>query len=338
MISISRRFVCRCVPVWLFVVHAGAALAATDQDDAARAAARAAGREGIAALESGDLPTAVDRLSRAYDIVRVPTLGLWYARALAKSGRLVEAAERYYEVTRLELSEGIVRDQQQAQADAKSELLALQPRIPVLTLTVRGAAKGCEVILDGNRVPEKLLGLATPINPGSHRIQAKQGKLMDEQTVELNEGDKRSVELNLTASTSLPDAASATAVATSPQPNPPTSSAATSRGSTQRTIGWITLGVGGVATTAGVVTGILGISKRRQLDDSNHCVNTTCSSEEHGQLDTYNRLRTLSTVGFVVGATGLAAGAALLLTAPKPNEPRVSAWIGVGHVGFKGTF
>jgi hypothetical protein len=339
-----RQPVACSVTVLLLLLCAKTTLAATEQEDAARAAARSAGVEGVSALERGDLVTAVDRLSRAYDVVKVPTLGLWYARALVKSGRLVEAAERYGEVTRLEVTEGKLKDQQQAQADAASELAALQRRIPTMTLTVLGATKDCEVSIDGNRLPAKLLGLTTPINPGTHRVQAKQGSLSDEQSVVLNEGDKRSIELKLSASqavaTPIPAPAPAVPAGSeaSKQGAAPTSAATSSKGSTQKTIGWITLGLGGVATTAGIVTGILGMSKRSQLDDSQHCIDTTCSSEEHGLLNSYNQMRSLSTVGFVVGAVGLAAGTTLLLTAPKPNEAGMSAWIGVGRVALQGNF
>ena len=40
--------------------------------------------------EKGDYAPALDRLNRAYQVVRAPTLCLWLARALAKNGKLVE--------------------------------------------------------------------------------------------------------------------------------------------------------------------------------------------------------------------------------------------------------
>jgi len=46
---------------------------------------------------------ASSRLEKAYVLLNVPSLGLWSARALAKRSLLVEAANRYYEVTSLQL-------------------------------------------------------------------------------------------------------------------------------------------------------------------------------------------------------------------------------------------
>jgi hypothetical protein len=46
-------------------------------DSAARGAARSLGYEGIVAYQAGDIPTAVDRLERAYQVLRVPSLALW---------------------------------------------------------------------------------------------------------------------------------------------------------------------------------------------------------------------------------------------------------------------
>ena len=98
-------------------------------DDRARGAARTLAEDGVTALQNGDATSAVDKLERAYQIIRLPTVGLWSARALVKSGRLVSAAERYVEVTRWS---GGTADpkQEQAKGDAARERDELLPRIP----------------------------------------------------------------------------------------------------------------------------------------------------------------------------------------------------------------
>jgi len=321
-------------------------MAGNTQRDAARAAARSAGYEGVQAYQSGDMAVAVDKLGRAFDVVKMPTLGLWYARALAKNGNLVEASERYGEVMRLEVTEGKVKEQKQAQADATSELETLKPKIPTLTLTVSGASDDCQVTLDGNAIPTELLGMATPINPGTHRLQAKQGGETVEETLTIAEGDKKAVALKLKPSkkaplTGAPAAASkldsGARLGTAGIDFRPSSNTKP-QGSTQKTIGWITLGVGGVATVVGAVTGILVVKKRGQLDGSNNCPGTVCTSNERAQVDSYNQMRTLSTVGFVAGAVGLGVGTTLLLTTPKPKKAGMSAWLGIGSVGVTGSY
>jgi hypothetical protein len=92
--------------------------------------------------------------------------------------------------------------------------------------------------------------------------------------------------------------------------------------------------VGGVATAAGILV----LAKRGQLDDSNNCKGTVCTGAERDRLDSYNQMRTMSTIGFVVGAVGIGVGTTLLLTAPKPREAGVSAWLGIGSVGVTGSF
>ncbi|HEY4159182.1 MAG TPA: tetratricopeptide repeat protein, partial [Polyangiaceae bacterium] len=64
-------------------------------DDATRSAARNLASAGVQAYQANDYPAARDKLERAYQVLRAPSLGLWSARALVKVGALVEAGERY---------------------------------------------------------------------------------------------------------------------------------------------------------------------------------------------------------------------------------------------------
>jgi Tfp pilus assembly protein PilF len=116
-------------------------------DEGSLAAARALGREGLDALDKKDFATALDRLQRAYQVVKAPSLAPWSARALEKNGKLVEAAERYLEATRLEATSGDLATQKQARIDAASEREALLPRIPQLTL--HAPSSDVEVAIDG---------------------------------------------------------------------------------------------------------------------------------------------------------------------------------------------
>ncbi|HMA94570.1 MAG TPA: hypothetical protein VKP30_17890 [Polyangiaceae bacterium] len=315
---------------------------AAGADDASRAAARTAGYEGIRAYQGGDFNLAVDKLDRAFGVVKVPTLGLWYARALVKVGKLVEASERYREVVRLEVTEGKIKEQKKAQAEAVEELEALQAKIPALTITVQNVTENTEILLDGNPVAQKLLGLATPANPGAHRVSAKQDTQSVERTVTLSEGDKKSVELKLKPAAKGNERASSAIESDRPEheqrePHMPPARPAPS-GGTQKTFGWIGLGLGGVATIAGSVAGVLAMSKRKQLDDSQYCTGTVCEAEVDDQRLSYNRMRTLSAAGFIVGVVGVGVGTTLLLTTPKPKENQVGVWLGVASVGLKGNF
>src|SRR6185369_14754613 len=68
---------------------------ADDIDPSARSAARSLGYAGVEAFERREYGPALDKLEKAFAVLRVPSIGLWSARALARLGRLVQASERY---------------------------------------------------------------------------------------------------------------------------------------------------------------------------------------------------------------------------------------------------
>jgi len=92
--------------------------------DDSRDQARTLGYEGIDAYEAGRFDEADAKLSAAYRLLTVPSLGLWSARALMRLGKRAEAEQRYREVLALPLDTGDVAVQQAAQRDAERELNA----------------------------------------------------------------------------------------------------------------------------------------------------------------------------------------------------------------------
>jgi hypothetical protein len=99
------------------------------------------------------------------------------------------------------------------------------------------------------------------------------------------------------------------------------------------------LGVGGAGLLFGSVTGLVVLSKKSALEDDG-CVDARCYGDQADDVDSYNSMRTLSTVGFVVGGLGAAAGAALLLTAPSEEQTGAALrpWVSVGAAGVAGRF
>ncbi len=314
------------------------------EDAATTAAARATGYEGAQAYEQGDFITAADKLGRAFEVAKVPTLGLWHARALEKCGRLVEAAARYTETIEVPVKTGKIKEQKQAQAEAADELAKLRPRIPTLTIIAKGSTDGVELTIDDIVLPITLLGSKHPTNPGVHQVKATRGDRVLHKDITLTEGEKQSLELDLTGLDSPPATpASLPVPVVAPQPGPTATSVALARPAeprkVQKTVAWVVLGVGGVATITGMITGLMVKSKKDQLDASGDCEGTECFATQRDLRESYNSLRTVSTVSFVIGAVGLGAGTALLVTTPKPKEKsQTTAWIGLGAVGVKGSF
>jgi hypothetical protein len=293
------------------------------QSDAARITAREIAKAGLAAFDNGQYEEAFAKLAQAYEIVHVPTLRLYMARAAARLGKLIEASELYLQATRLQVTEGDIAGQHQAQIEAADERVALLPRIPKLVVVVTGVPVGAvEVTLDGQRVPPALFQPGQLANPGQHEVVARHG---NEQTVQhLVLAEK---ELHTCTFAFRPGPAAAGAATTPTGP------------STGRTLGWVGIGVGGAGLLFGGIAGLVAVSKRSSLN-AGGCVNNHCYSDQRGDVDSYQTLRILSTVGFTVGVIGGAGGMALLTTqrSQQAQARTVAPVIGLGLTGLAGRF
>jgi hypothetical protein len=301
-----------------------AALAQTAADDATRVAARGLAQRGLDAYDAGAYEDAAKQLGSAFAAVKIPSVGLWLARSLVKTGRLVEASERYGEVTRLKIDPGQDADtQERAKKEAATEQQALLPRIPTLSTEIVGADPAAvEVMVDGAKIPSTLVSTPWPVDPGQHRVVAKLGPQEVTEEVSVAEGEQRSVTLRFS-----PDPAPAA-------PGPEDQGVPS--GSWQRTAGWVGIGVGGVGVLVGSITGLMALSRHSSLGEK--CPDDRCGSAYYDDADAINSLRTVSTVGFIVGGVGAAAGVTLLLTAPKSDRGNVAAWVGLGSAGLRGSF
>jgi hypothetical protein len=333
------------------VASLGRAQAQQPVDEATRSAARDLGYEGVELFQKGDFAGADDRLDRAYRALKAPSLGLWSARALAKLGKLVEANERYLEVTRLDTA-GQPEIQRTAQADAAHEQEALQSRIPRIVVKV-AAPQGSpapEVTVDGAAIPSSLIGVKRPVNPGKHVIVAKSGALSSQKEINVAEGSTTDVPMVLEAG-GAPVAPATQPVAPAPAPalapenapsTKPTGDASadegTAAGSGQRTAAWVAIGVGAAGLVVGGVTGVMAISTKSSVEDQ--CRNNQCLPPAHADVDKYNSLRTISSVGFIAGVVCAGAGVTLLLTAPKPESTalQLRAYVGASEAGVAGSF
>ena len=313
--------------------------ASAQSTDSTRAAARELGTEGVDDFQAGNFASASDKLDRAFKVVRAPSLGLWSARALVKTGNWVEAAERYLEVTRLDPQTGDVVLQKQAQAEAAKEREELLARLPGLRLDVKNASSAVELQIDGTPLPSVLIGARVPLNPGPHVLEVVDGGRRITRTVEAVEGQVLGVVIDFdTAQSTTPPTPESgppsarepsSASDTAPQP------AATRKISTGT---WIALGVGVAGLAVGATTGVMAMSRKDDLGSS--CDDTRCDPSARDDVDSYNALRTVSTIGFVAGGLGVATAGVLFFTAPRePVAARgVVPWVGLGAAGVRGRF
>jgi hypothetical protein len=310
--------------------------------EATRAAARQLATEGVNNFEAGEFAAASDKLNRAFETIHAPSLGLWSARALARCGRLVQASERYLEVTRLDPKNGDEAVQRQAQAEAEAEYNELQPRIARLTLAVFNTAPDgeVEVTLDGAVLPAALLRAQVPMDPGEHLIEARQGSLHAKQPLRIAEGARVNVSLQL-----APSAAATSATARPPAPaaradDPalhPVAELPTQRHAPVAL--WLTLAGAGAGLVVGSVTGVMAIQTREPV--APNCPGNVCDPKYAHEVNRLNTLRTVSSISFIASGVGLGAAGVLWLTSPRPEQPArayVRPKVGLGQISLEGAF
>jgi hypothetical protein len=301
------------------------------------AQARSLGEQGQAAIEAKKFAEAEKLFTAAAALYPVaPTLPLGAARAMAAQGKLVLARETYNRIVREgDKVSGGPAAFKAAIDSAKTEGDALTPRIASVTVTVEGP-KEARVALDDLPIPSAAWGLPRPIDPGPHKLTATlAGYKTAESTFTAGDGAKMEQKLTL-----VPAGKDDVPPADPKGPKddkPPAVDGNGSSGSSRKTIGYAVGGVGVVGVVLGTVTGIMAISDKSKLDKN--CSGGKCPSTQSSNVNAYNTKGTLSTVGFVVGGVGLAAGAVIIFTAPKdPKAAFISPYLAPGEAGLTGRF
>jgi hypothetical protein len=322
-------------------LEAGVAHPALAQSDADRATARSLGQDGEKALDAKDYKTAEDRFRRADSLVHAPTLMLGLARALAGEGKFVEAGETYNRILRDGVAPGAPPVFRRAVEDAKKEVQDVGPRIGGVTITVKTAA-GADVpnptvTLDDTPVNAASLGVRRLIDPGDHvvHVTADGYKPTDLRLTVAPGGSANAPIVLEKADVAAPLPATPVPGPVTPAPEPASS------GGGGSALPWVAFGVGGVGVGVGAVAGILALGKHSDL--SKACQGGTCGADQKSALDSYHSLGLISTIGFVVGAVGAAAGVTLLVVGshhaePAASTPAASLYLGPGSIGAVGRF
>jgi hypothetical protein len=111
-----------------------------------------------------------------------------------------------------------------------------------------------------------------------------------------------------------------------------------SDGSTQRTLGIVAGGIGLVGVGLGTFMGLKASSSWSDAKKECQAFPNQCSPKGISLKKDASSQATLSTVGFIVGGVGLAAGAVLFFTAGSGKAETVAIGVGPGNVSIKGTF
>ncbi len=139
-----------------------------------KSSARAAFQEGVALLEKSP-QEALAKFQTAQKLFDAPTHIFRIGQCLALTGKLVEAQEVYEVLTRRDIPATSPDAFKEAQSEGKKELDKVRARIPTLRVQVSPAPPAVQnvvVQMNGATMPNELLGIARPVNPGVYRITA----------------------------------------------------------------------------------------------------------------------------------------------------------------------
>jgi hypothetical protein len=319
----------------------GAPRVALAQSEDDKSTARALANEGADAFEKGDFKTAADRFHRAvaiFDEAKAasvpPTLLLGLARSDGKLGRYVAATETYNRIIRQGTVAGAAQVFVDAVADARHEIEPLLPKIASVTITVTGCDNP-RVLVDDIAISAAAIGVKKPVDPGTHVVKASADGCEPGQTsfsVEEAKGAEASIALVKSPTPATPPSSDA--------PAAQAGVGGEASGAPLRTYAYVAFGVGAVGLLVGGITGGLALGKHGTLNDE--CKDGVCrSSSAKSDLDSFHTMTSVSTVGFILGGVGVAAGAVLFFVSPSTSSTK-SAWItptiGPGSIGAVGRF
>ncbi len=323
---------------WQLALLALPLLAATPSFAQDPAAAEALFNKGVDAMKASKFDVACPAIAESQRLDPRPGTLFTLAECEAKAGKIATALVHYDDYLHLVDTLPDAQKQRHAQrADiAKGQKKTLAPDVPTLTITVpKDAPPDLRVTRDGTEMASASLGVALPVDPGEHVIVTTVGAgPKREQRVTVEKREKKSLEVQWNS----PSAGAPTGTATA---SAPPDGALNTGPSGQRIGAYVAGGVGLAGLVLGGVTGGLALGDKGTVDAN--CPNKVCDDAGSKALESGRTMGLLSTVGFAVGAAGVAGAVILFLTEPKPNKPSPAVGVsldvgpGGGMLRLKGT-
>jgi hypothetical protein len=357
-VKLHKRKILGILAATVLLFTASRGLAQTDEE---RAAARAAAEAGLDAFDQKKYAEAVDLLSRAERLMHAPVHLLFIARAHAQLGQLVKAREAYLKLTREQLAKNAPRAFKDAVQSGERELSEVEGKLPYLSLVVQGdSAQNIRVTKNGQRVPQELLGVPHPVDPGQYKFQAfADGMESAESSVVIKEGSKETVVLTLRAvkggakasgSSTTSDAGDAGNAGSGESVTADTGTDEGGGISGLRIGAYVGFGVAVVGATVGTIFIVRSGNTRANAQD----LFDTCRVQNGGCTEPQQKLvnevdadadseRNIAIASYVVGGVGLAAGVTMLVldlnrSQEARHEPGLRPVIGLGYLGLTSTF
>ncbi len=297
---------------------ASASSSAFAQGSTAKVSAEALFEEGRRLMSDGKIADACPKFAESQRLDPSPVTLLNLASCYEKSARPATAWATYKEGA----SSASAAGRQDLVATAQRHAEALLPTLPRMNLTVAAPVDGMTVSLDGVSVGRAEWGIAVPIDPGVHTVDAAAPHFKPWST-------KLTVGTEATTTPVAIPALEAAPADVAPPPTPATPSAPppattaeppavdSSVGHTQRTVGLVlgAVGIVGLGVGAGFA-----VSAKSQYNGSlSDCLASApneCSSAGVNERNSAISAGNVASVAVTVGAVALAGGVVLWLTAP----------------------
>jgi hypothetical protein len=288
---------------------------------------------------------ALEKLRRVYNVRA--TAGVRYHIALCEEqlGQLAGALIDYTGAesqARAENAKDVIRV-------VGPKLQALSPRVPRLTIHLTPAPSDSELGLDGEPIAIALLGVAIPIDPGVHKIEAiAKGYAHYTTSVTMRERESTVAEVKLQPSKSSGPAAPVSAEVPTSSPSPTTTSAPASTpppsaelSSPESSKSGAVLATIAAIAFAGAGVGAYVVAEQKHDDGVAACASIV-STQSSACDDQKSAVRTwdLLAAGAWGGAALTGVVAVILWARPshEPSRPTTGLVMGPSSLGVRGTF
>jgi Tetratricopeptide repeat len=203
------------------VAHSLALPAYAQTEDERRNDARALFKAGVTLQKAGDFAKALEKFQEAQRLYPAPTILLKVAQCQASLGKLRESAETYRALERMPKQDTWSPEFVLAQEQGRTELEQVELRTPRLTVKLDPHPPGAKLLIDNQQIDAAFIGVAYPLNPGTHRVVAFAPNYeTSEQAVSLKEKDALTVTILLTMPSVIPPKPPEALPRSAPTPTP----------------------------------------------------------------------------------------------------------------------
>ena len=276
--------------------------------------------EGLEDMRTGRYDTGCPKLAESHRLDPLPGALFTLAECEWRWGKINSAVTHYKEYLTAydEMPPKEKAEQKKRAAVAKQQLSDLEPMVPTLTVKLaKGTPASARVHRNG--APIEGLGTPIPVDPGEHRLVVSvPGRPDHQESVVVTRAEKRQVVLRLPAE--------------KPRQSDDDDDDEVNMEVDREAVRIAAIVLSAVSAAAGVasvITGGITLKHKQTIEDN--CAGLACNAEGIDAADQSKITGTVSTVGLVVGAAGLATAIALwvIYATTEESPPRTER----AHVG-----